>query len=84
MQSRKGRPRLKAVLGGEACAREIPPFPTVVSVAVEVGIAVEWIIGVCCHPPLLLRLGTIGRARDQKGAARVLLYGPVKRVIRRS
>lgn len=75
LQGGEGGPRLESVLRGEARAREIPPIPTVVSVAVEVDIAVEWIIGVCCHPPLLLRLGTIGRTRDQEGATRVLLYG---------
>lgn len=66
-------PGLKAIFRGEACTGECPPVPTVSEVAVEVDVSIMSVIRVLSYPAFLLRLYTIGWARDQERSCAVLL-----------
>lgn len=73
LQSGEGRPRLEAIFRGEPGSRESPPIPAVQDVAVEMCVPIVKVVGVHCHPSLLLRFSPVCRTGDEKGATLVLL-----------
>lgn len=67
------RPRLEAVLGGEARSGEGAPVPAVGRVAVEVRVAVARVVRIARHVALPLRLGAVCRTGDQERTTGIFL-----------